>query len=303
MFKAIAPKLAANGYTSLLPLHSPGKRPRISEWQRYNRAAPEPRLIQQWGKVFPGAGIGLAFGPDRVAAVDLDFLDEAKAEKAEAILHETIGQTPMVRVGQAPKTMHFYRRTEDLAIAGKAFGGFEIFHRSGQAVLYSVHPDTGKPYAWPEASPLDLPAAELPVIDTATVKAFIDAMAPLREDTARTRHGTVQHSGQTGEWLRLFNDCETFESMVQSGVEGIAAVEQGHRHPTMISVVTALVIKGAPPELFEAAITDAYEKTLNSQELMGRHGAVVKAISWAGKAVWGSAYLEPLPELVSGDDW
>jgi hypothetical protein len=76
---------------------------------------------------YPGGGIGLVSGPDGVIAVDLDFLDVAKSARALNIANETLGATPLVRVGQAPKTMLFFRADVNLDPGGRAFGGYELY--------------------------------------------------------------------------------------------------------------------------------------------------------------------------------
>ena len=179
MFASLAPKLRDMGWKSLIPLHNPGKRPIISGWEAYSQSEPTDFEIQLWGTRYPNAGIGLVSGPDGVIAVDLDFLDTAKSARALRIANETLGTTQLVRVGQAPKTMLFFRADGNLDPGGRAFGGYELYRHSGQVVLYSVHPDTRQPYRWIEARPEDISPSDLPVISQSMLDAFKTAMEPL----------------------------------------------------------------------------------------------------------------------------
>ena len=78
MFATLAPRLRDNGWASVIPVANPGKCPLVAGWQAYNRAAPTEREVALWCSAHPGAGIGLAYGPDRVLGVDLDFLDAGR---------------------------------------------------------------------------------------------------------------------------------------------------------------------------------------------------------------------------------
>ena len=82
MFVFLAPKLRDMGWKSLIPLHNPGKRPIQTGWEAYSQSEPTDFEINLWAMRYPDAGIGLVSGPDCVIAVDLDFLDAAKSERA-----------------------------------------------------------------------------------------------------------------------------------------------------------------------------------------------------------------------------
>jgi len=172
MFASLALKLRDMGWKSLIPLHNPGKRPIISAWEAYSQSEPTDFEINLWAMRYPGGGIGLVSGPDGVIAVDLDFLDAAKSVRALHIANDTLGATPLVRVGQAPKTMMFFRADVNLDPGGRAFGGYELYRHSGQVVLYSVHQDTRQPYLWTDARPEDVSPSDLPVISQSMLDAF-----------------------------------------------------------------------------------------------------------------------------------
>ena len=285
MFASLAPKLRDMGWKSLIPLHNPGKRPIISGWDAYSQSEPTDFEINLWAMRYLDAGIGLVSGPDGVIAVDLDFLDAAKSVRALHIANETLGATPLVRVGQAPKNMLFFRADVNLDPGGRAFGGYELYRHSGQVVLYSVHPDTRQPYLWIEARPEDISPSDLPVISQSMLDAFKTEMEPLCEitkrfcDTGRSQLGGASGTSLTGKVLSLLNRSE--EDPLKVVADCVRDASAGTRHYTMVGAITALVMKGYTSSEICAAIEPRYYETLNASEIRARHGAVAKAAQWA----------------------
>ena len=285
MFMSLAPKLRDMGWKSLIPLHNPGKHPIISGWGAYSQSEPTDFEINLWAMRSADAGIGLVLGPDCVLAVDLDFLDIAKSARALEIADETLGATPLVRVGQAPKTMLFFRADVNLDPGGRAFGGYELYRHSGQVVLYSVHPDTRQPYLWVAARPEDVSPFDLPVISQSMLDDFKTEMEPLCEITRRVNNKGSSHLGGTngatltGKVLSLLNRTE--EDPLKVAANCVRDAAEGSRHYMMVGAVTALVRKGYTSAEIRAAVEPPYFETLNANEMRGRHGAVAKAVQWA----------------------
>ena len=285
MFKRLAPKLRDNGWQCLIPLHNPGKHPIETGWEAYSQSEPTDLEIDRWGKRYPGAGLGLVSGPDGVIPVDLDFRDPAKSERALNIAHERLGATPLVRVGQAPKSMLFYRAEVGLDPGGRAFGGYELYRYSGQVVLYSIHPDTRQPYQWIDARPEDVSPSDLPVVSQAMLDAFKTEMKPLCETSARlfdkghSLLGRASGTSLTGKVLSLMNRAE--EDPLKVAADCVSDAAEGSRHYTMVGAVTALVMKGYTSAEIRAAIELPYFETLNASENRARHGSVAEATQWA----------------------
>lgn len=288
MFGRLAHTLRDVGWGALIPLVPGEKRPAISQWERYNEHAPTDLLIDHWVKTQPHAGIGLAYGPDRVIGSDLDFLDSNKAATARTINDEHLGRSPMIRIGRAPKVLAFYRAAPGLIVPAKNFGGFELFSNTGQTVLYGIHPDTRRPYHWPEESPETISPEDLPIVSQAMLDAFLAAMEPLREDRVTTRGGTtITNTGATAEWLGQFNSMTTAAEMIDAAATGIRGVGVGARHATMQAATMALVMRGIAPNEFLAQIEAAYTATLNEAEAIQRRNAVKDAARWADRKAWG----------------
>ena len=285
MFMSLAQKLRDMDWKSVIPLHNPGKRPIDNGWEAYSQSEPTDFEINRWRKLYPGAGIGLVSGPDGVIAVDLDFLDPAKSALALNIANETLGATPLARVGQAPKSMLFYRAAVGLDPGGRAFGGYELYRHSGQVVLYSVHPDTRQPYRWIEARPEDVSPRDLPLVTQSMLDALKRSMQPLCEIAKRplgkghSHLGGASGASVTGKVLSLMNRAE--EDPLKVAAHCVHDASAGTRHYTMVGAVTALVRKGYTSAEIRAAIEPSYSGTLNAGELRARDGAVAKAVQWA----------------------
>lgn len=293
MFGSLAPKLRDMGWKSLIPIKAGEKSPAISGWQTYNVTSPSDDRLEMWMRLNAECGIGLAFGPDAVIGLDLDFTAPDKAQEARRIMDTTLGTTPLIRVGRAPKLLALYKVADGLRVDGRAFGGFEIYSRSGQCLLYGIHPVTGQPYTWPEESPEEVSPEDLPEVTQEELRRFLDQMGPLREDTVIHRGATVTSTGRAAAWLALFAKLPTPQQMIDAGCAGIISVGQGARHFTMQAVVTALVTRGIMPDEFQRAVEEAYFSTLNAGEIRQRRHAVAKAIRWADDKIWGGTVSTP----------
>jgi hypothetical protein len=292
MFGALAPRLIDNGWTALLPLLNPGKRPLITAWQRYNKAAPTPAEIERWATTSPWAGIGLAMGPDGVMGIDIDVTDTTTARRAQAATVEICGPTPMIRIGKPPKAMLYYRRAPSLVPPGRAFGQYEIYTLSGQTALFGTHPETLLPYHWPVESPEHVAPWELPVVDTVTLAALQEALAGIiPRPTASTSTGgngagrpALGNTGaiDTAHMLRLISDAV---DPVAAVATAITSAVEGSRHYTMVAGVAALIIKGFTTAEFIDPVASAYTTATGRDT-----STVMAATAWAART-----FGEPIP--------
>ncbi len=210
MFAEFAPRVRERGWQSLIPLRPGQKRPAIFKWNVFNKRPPTEAEFAKWMRIYWNYGVGLAFGLDDVIGVDLDWTDPAIAARAWDITKDILGETPLVRIGRPPKKLALYRCDPGLVV-GKAYGGFELFTRSGQCVIFGIHPDTGQPYRWLTDTPATLGPADLPLVTRKQIFALIDELEQLDpETTARHRargHGQKK-PGITTDILRALQDVE-----------------------------------------------------------------------------------------------
>ena len=160
-----------------------------------------PSTSSRSGARWPDAGVGVVCG--RIVAVDIDIMDPGLALEIERLARERLGETPALRIGRAPKRLLVYRSAEPFAGIRRA--PIEVLGLGQQFVAHAIHPDTGQPYAWPEESLADLDIGDLPVIDDAAVRAFLDEalaivpehMKPMRLVAGQTGPAHSSHA-QTG---------------------------------------------------------------------------------------------------------
>lgn len=289
MYGVLAPRLRDNGWRSLIPIANPGKRPLILGWDAWNRTAPADHEVETWGSAYAGAGIGLAYGPDSVLGVDLDFLETSVAAQAATIVQETLGPNDCVRIGRPPKRLLLYRAAPGLSVPGKAFGGYELFSTSGQTVLFGTHPDTCRPYSWPWLSPEVIGPEDLPVADQVALDAMIAALAPLCSRVNRLQPGVrpTAGGGRVAEWLRRFHaDGGDPAALCRTAVE---AAPEGDRYPTAFSAVVALVRVGLSDDKIVQHVVDPYLARFDHRSLPGRRQAIMSGLRWARAQVGADA--------------
>ena len=148
-----------------------------------------------------GAGVGTRTG-EGLVALDIDTLDPAWSRRAEDLAIEMLGAGPR-RVGRAPKVLLPLRVVEaDVpAVAyravlfddGTAFPPgkdprVELLCEGRQFVMGGIHPDTGKPYSWPNGIPR---YDEIPFVTAEQIDAFFKALADMLPAAQAPRSGKV----------------------------------------------------------------------------------------------------------------
>ncbi|GGF66903.1 hypothetical protein GCM10007301_28160 [Azorhizobium oxalatiphilum] len=166
--------LIDNGYT---PIPVRGKRPVISGWSSMQ---PDHQQVEHLVRANPDhTNTGVLTG--EVVAIDVDVLDEDTATQIEAlVLGLPGGDRALRRVGRAPKALFLFRATEPREkrvtekyhVAGEV-AQVEVLGTGQQFVAYGIHPETGAPYSWTTASPLDVALADLPPISPEDVDHLI----------------------------------------------------------------------------------------------------------------------------------
>jgi Primase C terminal 2 (PriCT-2)/Bifunctional DNA primase/polymerase, N-terminal len=193
-------RLVDNGYP-VLPIMPGTKKPGQFKrgvwrdypgWTRHGTRPTSEHELAVWNG-WPDAGIGIPTGT--VIGVDIDIRDDETASRLEQLARQVLGDTPAVRFGLPPKRLLVYRAAKPLS--GMKAHPIEVLGLGQQFVAFADHPDTKRPYDWPQESLADLPVGSLPLVDEAMVRTFLDqarALVPpeLRpgrlpgESTART---------------------------------------------------------------------------------------------------------------------
>jgi hypothetical protein len=241
-------RLVDNGYP-VLPIMPGTKKPGRylnGMWRDYpgwNRHSVRPTTEHElaiWSQ-WPDAGIGIVTGT--IVGVDIDVRDAELASRLERRAREILGETPLLRIGLAPKRLLVYRAGEPLR--GRRAHPIEALGLGQQLVAFAVHPETRGPYQWPDESPAEVPAEQLPEIDETTLRLFLDqalALVPpeLRpgrlpgEPTAQAGTGGAAHLRGTpdaiADALRFIpNDDLDYDSWVRIGLALKGALDESGR--------------------------------------------------------------------------
>jgi hypothetical protein len=250
-FAAVAMRLAERGYRPF-PGVQQTKRPAMQGWNGLN-AAP-------WDLADLAAAIAeyqpsddycccLALQPDLVA-IDLDIVEPSQADYANRLADAVLGKTPLTRIGLAPKQVRIYRNGSD--IRSRKLHPVEVFAGTGQVVVFGWHAGAGRPYLWPQASPLELsPDSErIPPISRAQLDRFTsDLFAVVPHGLLPTRHGRPNdfHAAQTiGERLRMLTMLHGSWTHAASIILGEAV--EGCRNETGSAVVASAAGRGVPED-------------------------------------------------------
>lgn len=189
-------RLLDNGYHPV-PIRVGSKSPGFDGWEKSKASAAQ---IDEWLKNgFKNAGVGII--TRNTPAIDIDVRDEDVALKMEAWIHEHLGAAPM-RIGLAPKRLFLFRtdkpfrkmRSIKFKDEWNDLHQIEILCEGQQFVAYAKHPDTGKPYTWPNdgQNPLDVRASELITLSEEQCEALIEHF----EDVGREQGWEVAKKGR-----------------------------------------------------------------------------------------------------------
>lgn len=181
-------RLVDNGF-SVIPIMPGTKKPGrfiggawrdYAGWTKHCVRPTTDNEVSIWSQ-WPDAGIGIAGGA--VAAVDIDVADAEVALRIETLAREMLGETPALRIGRPPKRLLVYRTAAPFK--GIKRSPIEILCEGQQFVAFAIHPDTGRPYEWPEESLADIDIGGLPLVSEAQARAFVDEAYMLLPESLR----------------------------------------------------------------------------------------------------------------------
>lgn len=162
-------QIAENGY-EVIPIIPGEKRPAGRNWQKLAGTVEGVHDYLADGKGDHGIGIKSRKCP----SIDIDILDAKVNDEVQQIVLDVVGDTPLKRIGKAPKVLWVYRQEKDGMFPKVDTGTWldnqgreskcEILADGQQFVAAHIHPDTGKPYKWLGQSPLNLPRKGLPLL-------------------------------------------------------------------------------------------------------------------------------------------
>lgn len=175
-------KLINLGYRTI-PIKDGEKFPKgIKGWQ--NKTLNKKGVSRLSRKNFTGIGVFCG----SVIAIDIDVLDEDITKQMCEYCYSHLGTAPQ-RVGKSPKVLLPYQTKFPFKkITSKIYldsFGFEhrveILGEGQQFVAYGWHPDTGKPYHYPQIELAEIPQNELALITEQQAKEFVNYFESIME--------------------------------------------------------------------------------------------------------------------------
>ena len=149
-----AEQLYQNGYD---PLPLKGKKG-MSGWTTFSMPDDEFERAE-YLKKHKTKNIGLRTG--ELVVIDIDEEEPEKIEIINQVMLQCLGPSDFVRIGRPPRKAYFYRTKT--SIRKLQTGGVEILGVGQQVVVAGIHPETKKPYSWPNESILDATLEDLPI--------------------------------------------------------------------------------------------------------------------------------------------
>jgi hypothetical protein len=285
-YAALADELADMGYDRCIPLRKGDKAPRYKGWEAANASPVTFEQRAKWISRGQFDGIGMASG-GHVFGLDLDQMNETAAIAVRELADEFIGPTSVWRIGQAPKSLRFYRQDINNPISTATLRELDVglYGTTGQWVLYANHPITKQPYYYPDESPLTVHADDLPPITHADLDRFLTAIRPVSDNPDFRHTGAGQYGVAYDAQVFWENavDLDSDENLGSVMADLMRSTDQ--RHPTMTGIVAFLCQCGWTDTEIIDAIAEPYLDHFrgDTREIVSRWGKLNRSIKGAHK--------------------
>jgi hypothetical protein len=251
-FAAVAQQLAEQGWRPFPGLQA-SKVPAMRGWPGLNQFEwDDDDLVAAISDYQPAEDYCCCLAVQaEIVAIDLDIVDHEQAAAAGKLADDILGVSPLQRIGLAPKKICIYRASEP--IRSRKLHPLEIFSGSGQFIAYGWHAKVGRPYIWPQASPLAVSSDSdtIPLVTRAQLDRFSTALfkiVPRRlPPTRQCRPGRSGDPQTISERLAMLTMLHGSWKRAVAIVLG-AAVE-GCRNETAWAVVASASGRGIPDDV------------------------------------------------------
>jgi hypothetical protein len=251
-FAAVARQVAERGWRPFPGLMT-SKVPAMQGWSGLNCAEWDiADLVATIAEYQPADGYCCCLAAQsEIVVIDLDIVNPEHAAAADRLANDILGATPLVRIGLTPKQIRVYRSGDH--IRSRKFHPVEIFCDSGQFIGFGWHAKAGRPYIWPQASPITInvdshviPAVKQAQLDHFTTELF--RVVPRRLlPTRQGRPGATGAPQTIGERLRMLTALHSNWKRAAAIVLNEAG--DGFYNETLWAVVTSAAGRGIPEDV------------------------------------------------------
>jgi hypothetical protein len=239
--------LIDNGY-SIVPIQRGKKAPGFDGWQKSRSTKAQLNEWLEYGHKNSGVGIITKHTP----AIDIDVLDDDVVKKLSAWIETNLSDEAPVRIGKAPKRLFMFRCDEPFRkITSSKYVDewgqehkIEVLGDGQQFVAYHIHPETKKPYFWPNFDgPLETQAHTLPVLTPEKAAEFIAYFDELAEEegwtVAKKARSAMSGSAKISDnpWLE---DTDAIDITVDELRSRLLLVHGAEDYETWVQVGMAL---------------------------------------------------------------
>lgn len=221
IFGAVAEKMVAAGW-SIYPQGLTDRRPgkvdgEPIKWKEEHNLAyrrPAPEHLERWIAQCPSLNVAVVLGPasGNALILDVDVVEKDLSEMIQQLAVKHFGQTPLRRVGRAPKIALIYRQSPDDPISGRSPRFVPVDHpqnpngddqmveilSSGQSLtFYGKHHKTGNYFKWQQDTPDAVGPEACPIISSQQMGDFLDEVDSIRQFA---RANAFEGAGVTYEW-------------------------------------------------------------------------------------------------------
>lgn len=144
------------------------------------------------------SNVAVVLGPSSGNAfvLDIDVTDEDLSKRVQDIAAKILGETPLRRVGQAPRIALVYRYAEDDVLPSRSLrfadknaaneivksgNGVDIMCGSSTVTFCGKHRRTGLDYTWLDGTPRRLGPEAAPIVTSAMMDEFLEAVDDAHE--------------------------------------------------------------------------------------------------------------------------
>jgi hypothetical protein len=250
-FAAVAQPVAARGWRPFPGLQT-SKVPAMKDWCGLNAAEwDDADLVATIVEYQPTDLYCCCLAVQaEIVVIDVDIVDPEHALYANELANNILGITPLKRIGLEPKWVRIYRAGG--LIRSRKLHPVEVYCGSGQFIAFGWHEKAGRPYLWPDESPLTIntDSNAIPLVTRAQLDRFtfeLFKVVPRRLLPTRQSRSGGGVPQTINERLRMLNQLHG--SWKRAAAIVLSEAGEGYYNETLWAVVSSAAGHGIPEDV------------------------------------------------------